>query len=265
MGYFSNRKENMSKAIAHTNDMDNRYDVEIHHSVALTTIFDNVITNITNIPIKNDLYKTNLCVVKLDSVSAIMNLPEKPCVLNFASFKDPGGKYLEGSMAQEECLCHASILYNVLRYFANDYYVINKQFLNYGLYANRCLYSKDIIFEQDYKKCFCDVITCAAPFARTHIKYFSNKYNNKKEAKDTVASVYYDRVDFVLGVANLNNVQNLILGAFGCGVFGNDSLSSAYAFERLLNTKYKGCFKNVIFAIPDDKNYNIFKKVLMED
>ena len=36
---------------------------------------------------------------------------ERLAALNFASFKNPGGMYMEGSSAQEESLCHYSILY----------------------------------------------------------------------------------------------------------------------------------------------------------
>ena len=39
---------------------------------------------------------------------------ESICALNFASYKNPGGKFMDGSSAQEECLCHESILYEVL-------------------------------------------------------------------------------------------------------------------------------------------------------
>ena len=39
----------------------------------------------------------------------------KIAVLNFASFKNPGGMFYNGSSAQEESLCHESFLYNVLK------------------------------------------------------------------------------------------------------------------------------------------------------
>ena len=54
-----------------------------------------------------------------DTMSALIdeghdNPGEKIAVLNFASYQNPGGKFLEGSSAQEESLCHASTLYECL-------------------------------------------------------------------------------------------------------------------------------------------------------
>lgn len=90
--------------------------------------------------------KPVIIVDKLDSVkSAIQHRDGKTAVLNFASYKNPGGKFMEGSSAQEECLCHASTLYNVLKQFP-VYYQWNRVHNNRALYTNRALYSEDVIF-----------------------------------------------------------------------------------------------------------------------
>ena len=70
----------------------------------------------------------------------------------------------------------------------------------------------------------------------------------------------------------MQNVDTLILGAFGAGVFGQDPKEVASCFMAELATK-KYNFKNVIFAVPrknDDrfdqfnKNYYEFEKVMKE-
>ena len=44
---------------------------------------------------------------------------------------------------------------------------------------------------------------------------------------------------------------SLILGAWGCGAFGNDGHLVAQLFHRALETDFKGAFKEVTFAIVD--------------
>ena len=62
--------------------------------------------------------KTEVLVKRCSTVDAIIeeNNQENGHIvaLNFASYKNPGGQFINGSMAQEESLCHASMLYPVL-------------------------------------------------------------------------------------------------------------------------------------------------------
>jgi uncharacterized protein (TIGR02452 family) len=57
-------------------------------------------------------------------------------------------------------------------------------------------------------------------------------------------------------------METLILGAFGCGVFGQDATNAASIFKQYLNSGQYN-FKKVIFAIPKSKdhNYDKFLKV----
>ncbi len=250
MGYFNDKQKLAIKAQNHIKEME-LYSESIAHSIENSMIY------IDRSSIENfkPMFNTKVCVVKSDSVSAAIGMPDDVCVLNFASFKHPGGMFLEGSSAQEECLCHTSTLYNVLKSFENTYYKYNKSNLNKGLYLNRCIYSKDILFIKDGITKTCDVITCAAPNSTTVLRYNPNMKSETKKA-------YYNRVDFILSVAVLNGVRNLILGAFGCGVFGNKPGYAASVFKELLSTRYKGCFENVVFPIPDDRNYGIFNNII---
>ena len=64
-------------------------------------------------------------------------------------------------------------------------------------------------------------------------------------------------------MAAINRVDTLILGAFGCGVFGQDPIEVATIFKEYLG-KYPFVFDKVIFAIPNKEstNYLAFNEIL---
>ena len=188
----------------------------------------------------------NIVMHDADTVTAIEKACEIPgrtniAALNFASFKNPGGMFLKGSKAQEECLCHQSALYNILSRFPN-YYEENRKMLNKSLYQNRAIYTPVVPFFNEKGIFHSDIITCAAPN-----KYAAQTYENVSEEENWYN--LYNRIEFILDIAKINNVDILIVGAFGCGVFGQDPYEVAAIFKYLLNNKRYG-FELVVFAIP---------------
>ena len=173
----------------------------------------------------------------------------KIAVLNFANPYEPGGGVLRGAMAQEECLCRCSDLYNVLAqpYFLKHYY--QHHYRNGDHYfSDRLIYTPNIIvlksddsIPQILDKPFCaDVITCAAPYLKG--------YNNKPD--DKLLAIYRSRIRNILEVAMSQEVDCLVLGAFGCGAFHNDPQLMAEAFaDLLIRENYAPFFQKVIFAI----------------
>lgn len=160
----------------------------------------------------------------------------------------PAECFIKGSRAQEECLCHESFLYNVLKE-NESYYEANRKNKNRALYHNRALYSPDVIFEREGRLCYCDVITCAAPNKRA-----AQKYCNVSDEENS--RVLESRIDFILDIAKRHKVDILVLGAFGCGVFGQSGEEVAKIFHKLLLREEYGCFESVVFAVPASKNGN---------
>lgn len=225
-------------------------------------------------------------IIPVDSVTCLFegleynaNPERKVAILNFASFKNPGGMFLNGSPAQEESLCHQSLLYPILKDFTQDYYEEHKKHLNKALYTTDILYLPDVHFydqtilsvkERDGKYIvkrklndrvkIADVITCAAPNAGTYFKFYG-----KPEDTGKVEEELDFRIRAILNIARRNGVQDLILGAYGCGVFKCDPEMVAKIFFKYLRdpSVVGDVIRTAYFPIPIskfDKNFDTFWK-----
>ena len=198
-------------------------------------------------------------------------------VLNFASATNPGGGVRRGSSAQEECICRVSTLLPVLETEDNikDYYQYHKD-RNDIRYTDRIIYTPDItVFKVDgdrpviipeEKWIDIDVITCAAPNLRPIPNNFMNPGKDKAVTmSDTeLYKLHKKRISHILAVASANNVEVLILGAFGSGAFNNNPEVVAQAYKDVLKD-YIGHFKEVTFSVycplGKKENYEVYKKV----
>ena len=81
-------------------------------------------------------------------------------------------------------------------------------------------------------------LTCAAPYAPAIGQTDSAKMLRK-------------RIHRVLAIARAYNYQSLVLGAWGCGAFGNDPRQTATDFRQALEVDFAGAFERVVFAIAD--------------
>lgn len=249
--YWVDKEKRATQALLHTEKMEQNYSKEIKSSIENTVTYNQVPKED-----KTQLGSPSISIFPEDSVTGIFNHAQgKTCVLNFASFKDAGGLFLKGSKAQEECLCHESFLYNVLKEH-DQYYKSNQTNLNRGLYRNRALYSPDIHFIRDGQAVKADVLTCAAPNF-----YTANKYCNVSAQENS--KVLRSRIKFVLSVLKAQGVETAILGAFGCGVFAQDASEVAQIFKEETENIMGGSKFNAVFAVPEgrDGNYQKMKNV----
>jgi uncharacterized protein (TIGR02452 family) len=74
----------------------------------------------------------------------------------------------------------------------------------------------------------------------------------------------------MLSLAIKNNTKNIILGAWGCGVFKNDpDVISKLFYKILVIEGYSNYFDSVVFAIINDRNsvgnnFDIFYQNLLK-
>lgn len=202
---------------------------------------------------------TEIVVADMDSVSAVMNENGngRKAVLDFASYHNPGGGYANGAWAQEEALCSESNLYVVLDELYFEYYWAHKNTHNNGLYTADAMYLYDIVFERDGQRTESDVIVIAAPNAKAA--------RSNSVFEDEIYDVMAHRVRTVLDIAADNEVDILIAGAFGCGVFANDPYDVADVFKSWLEEN-PGVFRKIVFGIPSGgANFDAFDEVFAED
>lgn len=185
---------------------------------------------------------------------------ENIVALNFASATTPGGGWLHGAMAQEEDLVRASALYSSIRK-KTDFYNTNI-ILNHSYYNDGMIYSPNVPFFRGLdcklldKPYLLSIITSPAP----------NLYHMNQVDEDLLVKTLQGRTDKIIRVAIANNHKNIILGAWGCGVFGNNPDMVADCFLNSIK-KYPS-FDHICFAVydtrPNQPIFNSFKKVLEE-
>jgi uncharacterized protein (TIGR02452 family) len=186
--------------------------------------------------------------------------------LNFASAKNPGGGFLAGSLAQEEALACASGLYPCLLRIP-EYYERNRANRS-ALYLDLAIFSPNVPFFRDdhgalqENPLLASVITAPAPNAGAIAQ-------NEPANSQLVEPTFRRRAEMVLSIAKAHNVDRLVLGAWGCGVFRNDPRMVASIFESFLKPpgKFADVFEQVVFAVFDRSQnlgtYKAFAQQLM--
>ena len=144
------KQERAALAKKHVEELEKSAAWDIHMSQVYTLFYGGPNGNPAN-TLKKCNTEMKIKLEGCDTVTALLDVskenPVKVAILNFASYKNPGGGYLKGSFAQEEALCSESTLYPVLAKFEQTYYDWNREHLNHALYTNRALYSPSIVFE----------------------------------------------------------------------------------------------------------------------
>ncbi len=170
--------------------------------------------------------------------------------LNFASARHPGGGFLNGSQAQEESLARASGLYACLAPM-RQMYDANARFPS-CLYTDHMIYSPDVpVFRDD------EDALLEHPYALSFITAPAVNVGalrrNEPEKLPQVEPVMLARMEKMLSLAVVHGHEVLVLGAWGCGVFGNDPDQVAGWFGRHLTAQglFQRALRKVVFAVLD--------------
>lgn len=163
-----------------------------------------------------------------------------------ASARNPGGGFRNGAQAQEESLARSSALYRC-QLAAPEFYAHHRADRDLA-YSDRVIHSPAVpvirdndgdLLDEPYRMSF---LTCAAPNLAA--------IRRQQPARVTdVPAILRSRARRVLDVAHEHGHRALVLGAWGCGVFGNAPSDVAAAFADALSAG--PAFGHVVFAVLD--------------
>lgn len=194
-----------------------------------------------------------------------------PLVLNFANPYVPGGGVRHGARAQEEDLCRRSTLYLSLESTrAKAYYRENRAEAS-SLFTDAAILSEHVEVFRDAAGHYLEspyevaVLTMAAPYCP----------DLRIDETGRLSVTFEQRILGLLTLAACCGYTRLVLGAWGCGAFGNDPQMVAEAFGEALRTFRVGdredearilgageVFEHIRFAVLPGPNHDVFDRAL---
>lgn len=213
----------------------------------------NHIYNISDFSQSNSLSSDNIVEVTQEySLEACQRLYSmkilNPSCLSFASARNPGGGFCGMNEAQEENLCRSSSLYWTLINHL-DMYKFNRKNSSL-LYSDYIIYSPNVPVFRDTKYNLLN-----EPYFISFISSPAVNCSMKNLEVNDIKKVMYERIKKIIRVAVINGSRGIVLGAFGCGVFKNNTKDVADYFYRVIYKEgYIKYFDKIIFAVPGNKN-----------
>lgn len=241
---------------------------------------------------------TTIRIVNADTINAALDLAathssstsssspasSRVAILNLASHRVPGGGWRKGSLAQEEALCYRSSLYLSLH---QRYYPFDSQFM--GIYTpDMVIIRGDMrsghgLLVPNVAVSDLPVLSCLtiAALRRPEVREVRVQVQTTDAAGGT-QTVTERRAEFArprdrevtkgkmrlcLRMAASRGHRLLVLGALGCGAFGNPPREVALCWREVLGeVEFRGgWWKGIVFAVLDLKregNFEVFEEVL---
>ena len=197
-------------------------------------------------------------VVNADTLDAALAVPPSKTdqkyvlVLNMANAEHGGGGWLKGALAQEEALCYRSSLS----------FTLKRRF--YPMGNEEAIYSPSVVvFRESIARGHglldltqpknLQVVSVVSMAAIRDPDTITKSDGSKvyKVGKDRL--LMKKKMRACLRVAGREAHRRLVLGALGCGAFGNPRGEVAKCWKEVLEeTEFRGWFESVTFAVMED-------------
>lgn len=210
-------------------------------------------------------------------LKAIANPNQKIAILNLANRQQAGGVGLApyGGSQEEYLVRRSNLAWGLDSRFAceqahHQLSQIRKEEKLFEPFQHHIPYfgavvSRNVEFIDQEQPDYFDVISAAAPDMRKgsdEYSYLQKLFStNRKAAQHQILK---DKIRAIFEAALAENIENLVLGAFGCGCFQNDTQEVATIFSELLQSdSYKNQFHRITFAITEKSKLAIFQKYIL--
>ena len=222
-----------------------------------------------------NLPQSSIKVVNADTLDAAFAIPPSEydqkhvLVLNMANAERAGGGWVNGALAQEEALCYRSSLS----------FTLKRRF--YPMGAEEAIYSPSVVIFRDSIAKGHRLLDLTQPANLRVMSVFSMAAIRDpdtiiKSDGGEVYKVWKDRLLMkkkmraCLRVAGREAHRRLVLGALGCGAFGNPRSEVAKCWKEVLEEiEFRGWFESVTFAVMEDGgrkdgdgNFGVFWRAL---
>ncbi|KAL8854541.1 MAG: hypothetical protein Q9221_000576 [Calogaya cf. arnoldii] len=226
-----------------------------------------------------NLPKTKIRVINMDTLDVAHQIsvtsptvtdstaPPPVLVLNMANAHWAGGGFMKGAIAQEEALCYRSSLYFTLKH--HFYPMADKA----AIYSPTVVVIRESLAKQhrilDLRRIddlpVVSVVSMAALRDPSILRRVSDGLETY--AKPADRELMRAKMRMVLRVAAAQGHRQLVLGALGCGAFGNPRGEVVNLWKEVfLEPEFGGgWWKDVVFAVLDsnhnedaDSNFGVF-------
>ncbi|KAK2052823.1 hypothetical protein LY76DRAFT_598338 [Colletotrichum caudatum] len=202
-----------------------------------------------------------------DRPADLSNKETRVAILNMASPLTPGGGFVNGASSQEESLCMRTTLLPSLK---DEYYRLPELGAIYtpDVMVFRDNYSSNVLEKKE--RWFVDCISAAMlrnpETERDETSGFS-QYVHEKDRQ-----LVLEKMKVVLRACQMKGIRKIVLGAWGCGAYGNPVAEVAKAWRKALiprndtKGKRKGNketwdgIEDVVFAIKDPGMADAFEE-----
>jgi len=200
-----------------------------------------------------------IAVINADSFEAGRKY-DNALVMNFANAHNPGGGFRIGASAQEEALCRCSTLYaSITSKRASEMYKYNNTHAS-TVESDYMLISPNVVvFRDEQCNLMSEPVTMGVVTVPAPNRYGAALLARNKVVEDT----FIRRIRIMLVAAAEYGYKNLVLGAWGCGAFGNKPEDVSEYFRKvIIDEEYGKNFDEICFAIygrEDGKNITTFR------